>query len=63
MFRRKLIFSENKKDLKPAIFCDRDGVLIKDCHYISNPNDVFILNGTKEILNLARSLNWHFIIR
>ena len=62
MFRKKLIFSVDTKDLKPAIFCDRDGVLIKDCHYISNPNDVFILNGTKEILKLAKSLNWHFII-
>ena len=29
---------------------------------ISDPNDVFILNGTKEILKLAKSLNWHFII-
>ncbi len=58
---KKLIFSQDK-NLKPAIFCDRDGVLIKDCNYISNPNDVFILNGTKEILRLAKSLDWHFII-
>ena len=32
---------------KSAIFFDRDGVLIDDVHYISNPLDVKILSGVK----------------
>ena len=62
MIHKKIIFSKDKKKQKPAIFCDRDGVIIKDCNYISNPNDVSILKGTKELLNFANKLNWHFII-
>ena len=62
MIHKKIIFSKDKKNRKPAIFCDRDGVIIKDCNYISNPNDVSILKGTKELLNFANKLNWHFII-
>ncbi len=62
MSHRKLIISKDRNFLRPAIFCDRDGVLIKDCHYISNPNDVSILKGAKELLELAKLLNWHFII-
>ena len=62
MLRKKLIISKDRKVLRPAIFCDRDGVLIKDCHYISNPKDVSILKGSKELLELAKFLNWHFIV-
>ena len=62
MSHRKLIISKDRDVLRPAIFCDRDGVLIKDCHYISNRNDVSILKGSKELLKLAKFLDWHFII-
>lgn len=62
MLHKKLILSNENKVLKPAIFCDRDGVLIEDLHYISDPNEVFILNGAKELLNLAYALDLYFII-
>lgn len=62
MLHKKIIFSKAEKTRKPAIFCDRDGVLIKDCDYISNPNQVKILKGVQELLNFAKVLNWHFII-
>ena len=62
MLHKKLILSNENKILKPAIFCDRDGVLIDDVHYISDPNKVSILGGAKELLNLAKTLDLYFIV-
>lgn len=33
-----------------CIFFDRDGVIIEDCHYIKNPEDVKLCSGVKELL-------------
>ncbi len=38
-----------------AIFFDRDGVLIDDMHYISDPKDVKILSGVKELLKKSKN--------
>lgn len=35
---------------KLALFLDRDGTLIKDCGYLSNPKQVELLPGVKETL-------------
>ena len=48
--------------LRPAIFFDRDGVIIEDVHYISNPKDVKILNGVKNILDISIKYGWVNII-
>lgn len=37
----------------PALFIDRDGVLIKDAHHIRNPSQVQLLPGAKELLKNA----------
>ena len=37
-----------------AIFFDRDGVLIDDMHYISDPKDVKILPGVKNLLKKSK---------
>ena len=34
---KKHLHKNNIKDICPALFLDRDGVIIKDCHYISSP--------------------------
>ena len=39
---------------RPAIFFDRDGVLIEDKHFISNPNQVQLLSGVKNLLGMAK---------
>lgn len=45
-----------------AIFLDRDGVIIKDCHYIKNPLDVQLENNIIELINLAKKYNWLVIV-
>jgi len=47
---------------KPAIFFDRDGVLIEDCYYISDPINVKILPGVKHLLNISNKAGWLNIV-
>ena len=47
---------------RPALFFDRDGVIIKDAHYISNPNDVELLPGIKKLLRTSSKLGWLNIV-
>ena len=44
----------NSLQTRPAIFFDRDGVLIEDKHFISNPNQVQLLSGVKNLLGIAK---------
>ncbi len=48
-------------EFRPAIFIDRDGVLISDCHYLSNPASVEILPGVTEALVKARNAGFLLI--
>ena len=51
----------NSKKL-PALFFDRDGVIIKDKHYISKPQDVEISEGIKKLLNISKNSGWLNIV-
>lgn len=51
-----------KKSSNPAIFFDRDGVLIKDVHYISNSDDVDLLPGVRELLSKLCKYGWMIIV-
>ena len=48
--------------LRKAIFFDRDGVLIKDMHYIKDPQDVSLLNGVNDLLEYSKKLGYLNII-
>ena len=50
------------KQKRPALFFDRDGVLIEDCNYISNPNDVVLEECSKSLVRLAYNLGWIIVI-
>ncbi len=50
------------RDLNKAIFFDRDGVLIKDMHYIKDSKYVSLMKGVKEILRHTNNLGYLNII-
>ena len=52
--------SKNKPN--KAIFFDRDGVLIKDMHYIKDSKYVSLMKGAKEILNYTNNLGYLNIV-
>lgn len=59
-FENKLILKDgfilnDSSTLSPALFLDRDGVVIKDCHYISNPNNVILEKGITKLLSVAKA--------
>ena len=52
--KEKHIFFINRKNYdsslkKPALFLDRDGVIIEDVNYLSRPSEVKLLPGVKEL--------------
>lgn len=38
---------------KGCLYLDRDGVIIRDKHYISNPNDVELMEGARSLIKTA----------
>jgi D-glycero-D-manno-heptose 1,7-bisphosphate phosphatase len=40
----------------PALFLDRDGVVIEEREYISNPDEVELMSGIPELIRTARAL-------
>ena len=41
-----------------AVFLDRDGTLIRDVHYLKDPNDVEIINGVGEALRIIKRMGY-----
>jgi D-glycero-D-manno-heptose 1,7-bisphosphate phosphatase len=48
--------------LSPAVFVDRDGTIIEDCDYCSDPKDVKIFPGVTEALRRLKSRGFKLII-
>ena len=46
----------------PALFLDRDGVLIEDRHYLCDPTDVNLCPGSKELLEAAHEKKWAVVV-
>ena len=47
---------------KPAIFFDRDGVIIEDTGYLSEPDYVKLLPGIKHLLTTSKKFGWNNIV-
>src|ERR1700739_246138 len=48
--------------LSPAVFVDRDGTLMEDCDYCSDPKDVKIFPGVPEALRRLKSKGFKLIV-
>jgi D-glycero-D-manno-heptose 1,7-bisphosphate phosphatase len=48
--------------LSPALFVDRDGTLIVNKHYLADPGQVELIDGSVEALRLARQQGYKIII-
>ena len=48
--------------LSPAIFIDRDGTIMEDCVYCSDPKNVKIFPGVPEALRRLKSNGFKLII-
>ena len=62
--RRRVFFQENikNKNEKPALYLDRDGVIIEDLNFVRDPKDVYLCDGIKSLLKTAYEYNWHIVI-
>jgi D-glycero-D-manno-heptose 1,7-bisphosphate phosphatase len=47
---------------KPAVFIDRDGVLIEDVDYLDDPGDIAILPGAAEGIAALNRAGWPVVI-
>jgi D,D-heptose 1,7-bisphosphate phosphatase len=57
-----LIIGSYKLKLKPAIFFDRDGVLIEDVHLLTDKSQVKIGYKVREALEALSNLNYRFFV-
>lgn len=55
---RSHLLRSRRAQTTPALFLDRDGVVIEDAHYLSNPEDVQVLSGADQLLSLASERGW-----
>lgn len=46
----------------PALFLDRDGVVIEDCHHIDDPSLVRLCRGSRKLIASAKSYGWPVVI-
>ena len=48
--------------LKPAVFLDRDGVVIEDSHYLDDPSRVKLLPGAAETIAALNRAGWTIVV-
>jgi D-glycero-D-manno-heptose 1,7-bisphosphate phosphatase len=49
-------------NLRPAIFLDRDGVIIDDVHHLSAPSQVQIIPGSAEAIAALNRAGWPVVV-
>ena len=49
-------------DLRPAVFLDRDGTIIRERAYLADPAGVELVPGTLEALTALREHGWPYVI-
>ena len=59
---RRRILVKNLPYEKPALFLDRDGVLIEDRHYLCRPEAVQLCSGARNLLEHAFAKDWPVVV-
>ena len=59
--RRRLIRAKYQIPT-PALFLDRDGVLIEDKHHLCDPTEVRLCPGSKELVEAAHQRSWAVVV-
>ena len=59
---RRRVIATRRCAAGPALFLDRDGVLIKERHYLSNIEDVELAEGAIELLMSAHGAGWPVVL-
>ena len=59
---RRRILRAKYQNPTPALFLDRDGVLIEDRHHLYDPSKVRLCPGSKELVETAYEKNWAVIV-
>lgn len=59
---RRLLLSEASPRLTPALFLDRDGVLIREKNYIRDPHEVELCPGALTLLKHANDASWPVVV-
>lgn len=52
---RSQLTEQQLREIRPAIFLDRDGTIIRDAGYVKNPDDVELLPGAALALRIAHN--------
>lgn len=52
------ILGQPGPNLRPCLFLDRDGVVIEERDYLSDPDQVVVLKGVAETVQAARAHGW-----
>ena len=60
IFKKNILLNNNYSI--SAVFLDRDGVLIEDCHYIKNPKDVNLCPGVREFIRFFKQKSIPLVI-
>jgi D-glycero-D-manno-heptose 1,7-bisphosphate phosphatase len=56
------IRTEDSSPGRPALFLDRDGVLIEERHYVRDPDEVELVPGSPEVLRAAMRRGYRLVI-
>ena len=61
-FERRLVLGRPSSAPSQALFLDRDGVLVEDCHYLSDPAKVDLCLGAKRLIEEANRHNIQVVL-
>jgi D-glycero-D-manno-heptose 1,7-bisphosphate phosphatase len=59
---RRLLLANACPAPQPALFLDRDGVIIEDRHHICDPDEVILCKGASELIRYVAELGWPVVI-